>query len=132
MTDRIDIDLETLDSPYSHLEDGEYTLRVGNAEYKDSKSGRPMCVVRFDAPDPEDETQTIFINHYIMLDNRRGLYQFKQLCVNAGVDLKQYKGDPASWDFSGLVGSEVEAVVLLEENPEYGKQNRVKSLDVKI
>jgi hypothetical protein len=126
--DRISIDLSGVDSPYGTLADGNYDLIIGDAELRKSKSsGKPMLVVRYDHQD-EESGETNFINDYLLLDQRRAQFRIRQLLKASG---QKPVFTPSA--VAGLVGTELpNCEVTLEESEDFGKSNRVRSLDIEL
>lgn len=138
--DRIDVDLDDLtniDSPYTLLEEGTVDFEIGDAGFQLSKTERPMWKVRLDTQDPDNPNETVFVNHYIMLDNKRGKFQTRQLLVAAGVPNKKIATDyrpsnAENWDYSPFIGTKVSVNISIKEDEEFGKQNQVRQFNVDL
>ena len=105
------------------VEPGEYQLVITKAEQKQSKEGNEMIAVYFNIIDQPDAQM---IAHYFLLPTGKGdekanskLRRLKDFYVACGFDLA------APIDTADFKGTEVFAILKLEDNDEYGEQNRI-------
>jgi hypothetical protein len=107
----------------------EYRLKVASAEIKESRgektAGQKMLALRFDIVD-EPDTSPVF--DYMMLKsanedeerNNQRLRRVKEFIQALGWDPAQ------GFNIEELVGEECFAILSEEDDPNYGKQNRIQ------
>ena len=122
--DRIDIDLAGIDSPYSTVPDGTYTIVLADIKLGRSKTDRPMLSCRWETTHP-DTGETVSMFDYPLLDQQRGKFRLKQLLIAQGLDMND-------WTVPQLVGTELEAEVEVEDTEDYGEQNRIRQILVEV
>lgn len=123
------LNLNVDDAEIKTLSEGEYTLRLLNAEVKTSQKGNAYLNLRFDVP-AEPSAQDIY--HIMMLptgaegdeknDNRKkvNIKRWKQAFDIVGEEI----------DLEAIVGYEGVALLKEEEDEEFGIRNIVKKFMV--
>ncbi len=122
--DRIDIDLTGIDSPYSTVEDGTYTIALVDIKLGRSKTDRPMLSCRWETTHP-DTGELVSMFDYPLLDQQRGKFRLRQLIYARGLD-------ESNWTVPQLVGVSVDAEVEKEDTEDYGEQNRIRQILVEV
>jgi len=115
------------------LEDGEYELRLTSAELRtvnnaaSTYNGAQFILLKFDVPsEPNSKgiTHTLFLPREVDDDKDRNarLRQLKAFCdafdidYTRGIDIEELKNSAATgW-----------ALLKMEDDPEYGEQNRIR------
>jgi len=127
MSTLIDVDVSDV-GERSVLSEGEFQLRILSAEYKEgTKNDRDWALISLnllpiageDLPeDPDTFYSAVFLpGEDASKGNKRRWNAFKEAC----------EINPAeAFDVEDLVGCEPWTVVGVEDDPEYGRQNKVK------
>ena len=128
------LDLNLNDVPdLKALEDGEYELRLTDVELRtvnnsaSTYNGAQFLLLKFDVPSEPDSkgvTHTLFLPREVDDDKQKNarLRQLKAFCdafdvdYTKGIDIDEMKA-------SGATGW---ALLKMEEDPEYGEQNRIR------
>lgn len=122
--DFLNFDFEDTYEPVA-IPEGEYMVRVINAEVKSGQKG-PFLILRLDVP---EEPKAKDMTHVLMLPtenddakqaNRRKL-AIKRLLEATGIGLGGFSPEQ-------LVGSTFYAYLVEEESEEYGTQNRIRRI----
>lgn len=122
--DRIDIDLTGVDQANPTVPDGTYTIELTDCELSRSTTDRPMLRCAWELPDPKNpDSDNIRINDYPLLDTQRGKFRLRQIIYAKGMN-------DSTWDKKAvsLIGTRVKAELTLEDDPEYGEQDRIRRL----
>ncbi len=122
------LDVETENAPeFKSLPEGEYEVRIISAEMKDSSKGDPMILLRLDIP-AEPYSKEIMMA--IMLPNDKDDEKKKAQKLNRLKNFKAAFNLPPTGSISSedMEGTRAWAVLVEEDNGEYGMQNRIKSL----
>jgi hypothetical protein len=120
----LDTDTSNVES-FTSVPTGEYELRIVKAESKNSQKGDPMLAVQMDIPS-ESKSKDVF--HYIMLPTGNDdVKRSTQKLVNLK-DFKAAFGFPQSGPISTdeMEGARGWAILVEEDDQQYGKANRVK------
>jgi len=109
----------------SVVEEGEYTVRIEDAEVKTGQSGKKYIGLRFSIVDEDNVKQ---VNEVLMLPDEadddaqknRRLLAIKRMCTC--FDYEPQGGI----DTAELVGREGKVFLKIEESEQYGKSNKVR------
>ena len=110
---------------YQPIPDGDYNLRVSDAEMKATRSGGSMLTLSIEVLGPSYAGRKFFQNYNIRCSSARaesiGIQQLKMLWQASG-------GDGTPTDTEQFVGRVFRAKVGIEESKDdrYGPQNRIR------
>lgn len=124
--DRVNIDLSGIDQPTLVNPEDTYDLILEDIELSRSSTDRPMLRCRWEMEhvDPEVE-EKVQVRDYPLLDQQSGKYRLRQIVYAKGLDDASWQNDPK---VGRLVGTRAKAEIQLDDDEEYGEQNRIRRL----
>lgn len=126
INERIDIDLDGVNSPFATLPEGTYDLTLKEIKQDVSQKGHPMLRCLYVAQHPETN-ETVFIRDYPLLDQQSGKFRLKQLIIGSGQSPER-----GAWSLGAMIGTSYSAEVDVQTSEEFGDQNRIKRLWTEI
>lgn len=120
---KLGIDVSQVKSPFEPLPEDNYNFKVAEAEVTTSKKGDAMIALQYEVIGHPTLSGRKARNFAMIEGNGKqsGQYLIHQHCLVAGDDPSD--PDPETW-----INSEFEAEVTIEEDDQYGPQNRVTPL----
>lgn len=98
------------------LKDGHYQFVVSHAVESTTKGGDPMIKIEIEIKQNE---KTHVLRDYVVIVPKM-LWRLKQLCQCVGIDYNKGQISDAE-----LIGKKGEVEVILQDDPDYGTQNRI-------
>lgn len=120
---KLGIDVSQVKSPFEPIPEDNYNFKVSGAEVTTSKKGDAMIALEYEVIGHPTLAGRKGRN-YAMIEGagkQSGQYLIHQHCLIAGDDPTD--PDPDTW-----INSEFEAEVTIEEDEQYGPQNRITPL----
>ena len=121
----LNINLDDTKEP-TVAEAGEHVVRIAMAEAKKSKAGADMLVLTIELP---NEVGVGRIFDYLLApqesDDDNRVYM-RKLSLNRMCECFGYDSTNGGIDTEELIGREGKALISIEDNEEYGEQNRIK------
>lgn len=124
---RIDVDLDSVDSPSATVPDGTYTLSIREANLKRSKeTQRPMVEFVHTLQSPETG-EMVFVRDYPLLDTQQGKFRVRQMRIAAGQD------NNPNWTLENLPGASFQAELEIQPGEgTYPDSNRIRRVLVDV